>query len=119
VRGIRETGRLPVRQAPPGDNVTARPGGQAYRADRTAQATQTTQAAPRKTRPAWSHQSRAMVDTSVLWRPACPAGASLTGPVIVESPESTLFVPPGWQASLAADGAAVLRYGTDAAGEQR
>ncbi len=34
--------------------------------------------------------------TPVLWRPGLPAGAVVTGPVVVEAVDSTTVIPPGW-----------------------
>jgi N-methylhydantoinase A/oxoprolinase/acetone carboxylase beta subunit len=38
-----------------------------------------------------------------------PAGLELPGPVVIESLESTILVPPGWQAAMNEDGFVVLR----------
>jgi N-methylhydantoinase A/oxoprolinase/acetone carboxylase beta subunit len=40
-----------------------------------------------------------------------PAGLALTGPAVIESLESTILVPPGWIATMNADGFVLLTRG--------
>jgi N-methylhydantoinase A len=37
-----------------------------------------------------------------------PAGSQLAGPAVIESLESTILVPPGWQAKMNEDGFVLL-----------
>ena len=52
-------------------------------------------------------------ETSVYERGRLPAGAALDGPAIVEGDESTVVVPPGWDARVRGDGALIAEV-TDA-----
>ena len=38
----------------------------------------------------------------------CPAGEAIVGPALLEAPESTVLVPPGWTAVVAPSGAVTL-----------
>ena len=51
----------------------------------------------------------AMVETPVHDRAACAPGAHIDGPALIEEPESTLVVPPGWSAEVLGDGTFRLR----------
>jgi N-methylhydantoinase A len=62
----------------------------------------------RRMRPAWSSEQGRMVDTAVVDRRWSSAGTALNGPAVIESPESTVWVPPGWSAVLQADGSSIL-----------
>ena len=44
----------------------------------------------------------------ILDRARMPAGFSATGPAVIESLESTILVPPGWRATMDADGFIIL-----------
>jgi N-methylhydantoinase A len=48
------------------------------------------------------------VDATIYDRKRLPAEWQAPGPVVIESLESTILVPPGWQARMDADGFAVL-----------
>jgi N-methylhydantoinase A len=48
------------------------------------------------------------VDATIYDRNRLPAEWHAPGPVVIESLESTILVPPGWQARMDADGFAVL-----------
>jgi N-methylhydantoinase A len=50
-----------------------------------------------------------MVDAPVHDRAACAPGARIDGPALIEEPESTLVVPPGWSAEVLHDGTVRLR----------
>lgn len=52
------------------------------------------------------------VETPVL-RGEPPAGTAATGPVVFELPESTLVLPPGWEASVDDAGTIVARFLSD------
>jgi N-methylhydantoinase A len=43
-------------------------------------------------------------DVSVVRRAALPCGKTIAGPFIIEEPDTTLVVPPGWTATLGASG---------------
>jgi N-methylhydantoinase A/oxoprolinase/acetone carboxylase beta subunit len=45
-----------------------------------------------------------LVETAVYARPRLPAGTRLPGPAIVEQPDTTTVVPPGWEAEVEASG---------------
>ena len=68
-------------------------------------------------RSVWFRASGA-VEATVYDRARMPAGLTAQGPAVIESLESTALVPPGWQATMNADGFVVLsRVGC--AGEAR
>ena len=50
-------------------------------------------------------------ETPVYERTALPAGQLLDGPAVVEQAESTVVVPPAWDAEVGADGSLVLTEG--------
>ncbi len=58
-------------------------------------------------RPLWFRAS-GEVDAVVLDRARMPAGLTAKGPAVIESLESTILVPPGWQARMDADGFVML-----------
>ena len=45
-----------------------------------------------------------VIDATIYDRKRMPAGLEIAGPVVIESLESTILVPPGWQAKMNADG---------------
>ncbi|MWG34491.1 hydantoinase/oxoprolinase family protein [Halomarina oriensis] len=51
--------------------------------------------------------------TSVYDRERLPVGETLDGPAVCEQAESTVVVPPGWDAKVREDGALVLTRGSD------
>ena len=55
--------------------------------------------APMERRPVWFGAAEPF-DTPVYWRPDLPAGASFSGPAIVEQLDSTTVVPPGAHAEV-------------------
>jgi N-methylhydantoinase A len=44
------------------------------------------------------------VDAAILDRSRMPAGLAVAGPAVIESLESTILIPPGWQARMDGDG---------------
>jgi N-methylhydantoinase A len=58
-------------------------------------------------RPLWFRATGA-VDAVVLDRARMPAGLVAPGPAVIESLESTILVPPGWQARVDEDGFVVM-----------
>jgi N-methylhydantoinase A/oxoprolinase/acetone carboxylase beta subunit len=42
-----------------------------------------------------------------------PAGFAVRGPVVIESLDSTILVPPGWKAEMNADGCVLLTHPKD------
>ncbi|MFL6821767.1 MAG: hypothetical protein ACJ8FA_04290 [Xanthobacteraceae bacterium] len=69
------------------------------------------------------HNSNALKSTRQLWfrstgpvqgkiydRRRMPAGAKLAGPAVIESLESTILVPPEWQAMMNKDGFVLLTH---------
>jgi len=66
------------------------------------------------TRAAYFREFSGFVETSIHARPHCRPGDRIDGPAVVEEGESTLVVPPGWVASLEADG--TVRLQRDRAG---
>jgi N-methylhydantoinase A len=53
------------------------------------------------------------IEAAVYDRRLMPAGLAATGPAVIESLESTILVPPGWQARMDEDGFVVLTRATD------
>ena len=49
-----------------------------------------------------------VVDATIYDRKRMPAGFAVAGPAVIESLESTILVPPGWQAEMNADGFVLL-----------
>jgi N-methylhydantoinase A len=62
---------------------------------------------------------RGAVDTLVYERARMPAGLAVTGPAVIESPESTTLVPPGWRASMDGDGFLRLARAQDGGSDER
>ncbi|HLN11395.1 MAG TPA: hydantoinase/oxoprolinase family protein [Xanthobacteraceae bacterium] len=58
-------------------------------------------------RPVWFRATGA-VDADIHDRRRMPAGSVAPGPAVIESLESTILVPPGWQAAMNPDGFVVL-----------
>jgi N-methylhydantoinase A len=58
----------------------------------------------------WFHETGA-IDATIYDRRRMPAGLVVAGPSVIESLESTILVPPGWQATMNDDGF-VLMTGT-------
>jgi N-methylhydantoinase A len=50
-----------------------------------------------------------VVDAAIYDRRRMPAGLALAGPVVIESLESTILVPPGWHARMNEDGFVLLQ----------
>ena len=48
------------------------------------------------------------VTAAIYDRARMPAGLVAAGPAVIESLESTILVPPGWQAKMTEDGFVVL-----------
>jgi N-methylhydantoinase A len=88
-RGATEVVSYHVRATRPGERITLPP---------------PAGAAPKGSRPAWFPELGGYVETPVLSRSDLP----VEGPAIVEDPESTIVVPPGWSARLDDSGAVVL-----------
>jgi N-methylhydantoinase A len=55
----------------------------------------------------WFRETDA-VEAAIYDRRRMPAGLALTGPAVIESLESTILVPPGWQAKMNNDGFVVM-----------
>ncbi len=55
----------------------------------------------------WFRETGA-VDATIYERRRMPPGLELVGPVVIESLESTILVPPGWQAKMNEDGFVLL-----------
>jgi N-methylhydantoinase A len=49
-----------------------------------------------------------VTDATIYDRKRMPAGFAVAGPAVIESLESTILVPPGWQAEMNADGFVLL-----------
>jgi N-methylhydantoinase A len=49
-----------------------------------------------------------LTDATIYDRKRMPAGFAVAGPAVIESLESTILVPPGWQAEMNADGFVLL-----------
>jgi len=49
-----------------------------------------------------------VVNATIYDRKRMPAGLEVAGPVVIESLESTILVPPGWQARMNEDGFVLL-----------
>jgi N-methylhydantoinase A len=60
-------------------------------------------------RPVYFSESGGFLDAAIFDRLALPAGAVFAGPAIVEQMDSTIVVPPGWQAEVDDYGNIVLR----------
>jgi N-methylhydantoinase A len=64
------------------------------------------------TRRAWFAELGGYVDTPVLRLSDCRPGVTVPGPALVDAPESTILVPPGWQATVEDTGAVLLTRAT-------
>jgi len=71
-------------------------------------ATTTGTSVGRATRAAWFAELGGFVATPVHQLGDCAPGVAIVGPALLEAPESTVLVPPGWTASVAATGAVLL-----------
>ncbi|MEO5842032.1 MAG: hydantoinase/oxoprolinase family protein [Acidimicrobiales bacterium] len=60
------------------------------------------------TRDAWFAERGGFVATPVHQIDDCPVDQAIVGPALLEAPESTVLVPPGWTASVASSGAVVM-----------
>jgi N-methylhydantoinase A len=54
-----------------------------------------------------------VVDAAIYDRARMPAGFAVRGPVVIESLDSTILVPPGWKAEMNADGCVLLTHPKD------
>jgi N-methylhydantoinase A len=59
-----------------------------------------------------------VIDATIYDRKRMPAGLEIAGPVVIESLESTILVPPGWQAKMNADGFVLLTHMQRGAGRK-
>jgi N-methylhydantoinase A len=59
-----------------------------------------------------------VIDATIFDRKRMPAGLKLAGPVVIESLESTILVPPGWQARMDEHGFMLLTRLQQGAGRQ-
>jgi N-methylhydantoinase A len=59
-----------------------------------------------------------VIDATIFDRKRMPAGLKLAGPVVIESLESTILVPPGWQARMDEHGFVLLTRLQQGAGRQ-
>jgi N-methylhydantoinase A len=53
-------------------------------------------------------EDRGRVESGVYWRPALAVEDSIEGPALLEGTGSTAIVPPGWTATVAADGSVLI-----------
>jgi 5-oxoprolinase (ATP-hydrolysing)/N-methylhydantoinase A len=60
-------------------------------------------------RPVWFEDGAAWREADVYARDGLPAGARIDGPAIVEQEDSTVVIPPGYQATVDAVGTMVIR----------
>jgi N-methylhydantoinase A len=58
-------------------------------------------------RPVWFRET-GVIDATIYDRKRMPSGLQVTGPAVIESLESTILVPPGWQAEMNEDGFVLL-----------
>jgi N-methylhydantoinase A len=58
------------------------------------------------------------VEATIWNRARMPAGLTVPGPAVIESLESTILVPPAWQATMNDDGCVLLTRAAQAAKEQ-
>jgi N-methylhydantoinase A len=59
-----------------------------------------------------------VIDATIFDRKRMHAGLKLAGPVVIESLESTILVPPGWQARMDEHGFVLLTRLQQGAGRQ-
>jgi len=70
-------------------------------------------------REAW-FRGHGALPTAILARERMPAGLDIAGPAVIESLESTILVPPAWQARMTDDGFVLLRRrGVEGEGSDR
>ena len=62
-------------------------------------------------RPVWFRET-GFVDTPIWQRGALGPGARIDGPAIVEQMDSTTVIPPGWRATVAAEGSLLMELQT-------
>lgn len=65
---------------------------------------------PASVRPAWDDGRGAFVDAPVYDRDLLPAAAGIEGPSVVESLDSAVWIPQGWQARVDAAGDLVMSH---------
>jgi N-methylhydantoinase A len=58
-------------------------------------------------RSAW-FRTTGSIEAQILDRARMPAGFQASGPAVIESLESTILIPPGWRATMDADGFVIL-----------
>ena len=61
-----------------------------------------------RSRAAWFAELDDYVPAAVHRLSDCAGGITVDGPALLDAPESTVLVPPGWQATVAASGAVLL-----------
>jgi N-methylhydantoinase A len=59
-----------------------------------------------------------VIEAAIYDRKRMPAGLEVAGPVVIESLESTILVPPGWQAKMNEDGFVLLTRPQQGAGRK-
>jgi N-methylhydantoinase A len=62
----------------------------------------------RGVRPAWFPEAGGYVETPIIDRQAIPSGTEVTGPAIIEDPDSTTVVLPGDVARISAAGHLII-----------
>jgi N-methylhydantoinase A len=67
-----------------------------------------TESAAKGRRSAWFRATGA-IDAQILDRARMPTDFSAAGPAVIESLESTILIPPGWRATMDADGFVILK----------
>jgi N-methylhydantoinase A len=67
-----------------------------------------TETAVKGRRSAW-FRATGMTEAQILDRARMPADFSAAGPAVIESLESTILIPPGWRATMDADGFVILQ----------
>src|SRR5262249_28081878 len=64
--------------------------------------------AAKGTRDILTAESGSFIPAKVYERSTLPVGAEIRGPAIVEQPDRTTMIEPGWRAVVAADGALII-----------
>src|SRR5262249_39302148 len=59
-----------------------------------------------------------VVDATIYERKRMPAGLGAGGPIVIEALESTILVPPGWQAKMNGDGFVLMTHLRQGAGRK-
>lgn len=72
-----------------------------------------------RSRPAWFAERDGYVPAAVHRLSECAGGDVIAGPALLDAPESTVLVPPGWHAAVAASGSVLLTNGTSASRQQQ